>query len=522
MRATFERGYRRRRLQFESLETRWVLSATTVTADSVITPNLDIISPLAVSSTPIGLTPAQVKAAYGFTGVTFNGIVGNGAGQTIAIVDAYSDPNITSDLAKFDATFGLAAPPSLKIVNQSGGTSLPRSDTGWAGEIALDVEWAHAIAPGANILLVEASSATDSALDAALDYARSATGVTVVSNSWGGSEYSTEKSEDVHFTTPAGHAGVTFTVAAGDDGTGAEYPSSSPDVLSVGGTSLRITSSGAYSNETVWSAGGGGSSRYEGLPSYQTGLGITNRGAPDVSYDANPSTGFAVYNTFGGSGWAEYGGTSAGAPQWAALIAIADQGRALAGKGSLANAQDALYSLSRSDFHDITSGSDGVSAKTGYDLASGLGSPIANLVIRDLVAYNGSTSFTVAAATSTSTGGRGRFAFGGFGGFGGFGRFDEGNDGGVAFATDQTGSDSSSNIAALTVDEGSRFASCGSAPWFASNLALTGATSDNAFASYHHSADDSSQDGSTDSDACNDAIDSVFASFDNSNLANVA
>src|SRR4029079_1763272 len=108
-----------------------------------------------------------------------------------------------------------------------------------------------------------------------------------------------------------------------------------------------------------------------------------------------------VYNTFGDRGWVEYGGTSAGAPQWAALIAIADQGRALAGKGSLANAQDALYSLSRSDFHDITSGSNGISAKSGYDLASGLGSPIANLVIRDLVAYNGSTSFTVAATKTT-------------------------------------------------------------------------------------------------------------------------
>ena len=235
-----------------------MLSASTGAVDQVVTPNLDIISPLAVSSTPIGLTPAQVKAAYGFTGINFNGIVGNGAGQTIAIVDAYSDPNIVSDLAKFDQTFGLAAPASLKIVNQSGGSTLPRSDTGWAGEIALDVEWAHAIAPAANILLVEASSATSSALDAALDYARNALGVTVVSNSWGGSEYSSEKSEDVHFTTPAGHAGVTFTVAAGDDGTGAEYPSSSPDVLSVGGTSFRVTSSGTYSSETVWSGGGGG------------------------------------------------------------------------------------------------------------------------------------------------------------------------------------------------------------------------------------------------------------------------
>ncbi len=341
MRSTIRKGYRRRWLKFESLEARWVLSASVGSIDQVVTPNLDVISPLAVSSSPIGLTPAQVKSAYGFSSVNFGSVVGNGAGQTIAIVDAYNDPNIASDLAKFDQTFGLAAPPSLKIVNQSGGSSLPQSDRGWSGEIALDVEWAHAIAPAANILLVEASSATSSALDAALDYARSATGVTVVSNSWGGSEYSGEKSEDVHFTTPAGHAGVTFTVAAGDDGAGAEYPSSSPDVLSVGGTSLRLTSSGSWSTESVWSDGGGGTSRYEGTPSYQSGLGVADRGAPDVSYDANPYTGFAVYDTYGGNGWAEYGGTSAGAPQWAALIAIADQGRALAGnKGSLSNAQD--------------------------------------------------------------------------------------------------------------------------------------------------------------------------------------
>jgi hypothetical protein len=242
-------------------------------------------------------------------------------------------------------------------------------------------------------------------LNKALDYARSAPGIVVVSNSWGGSEYSTEKSDDVHFTTPSGHPGVTFTVAAGDNGAPAEYPSSSPDVLSVGGSTLRRTSSGAWSSESVWSGGGGGTSTYEGLPSFQSGLGISNRGTPDVSYDANPSTGFAVYDSYGDTGWDVFGGTSAGAPQWAALIAIADQGRALAGKGSLSNAQAALYTLPRADFHDIASGSNGYSATSGYDVASGLGSPIANLVIRDLVAFGGSTNFTQSAATTTSRGG---------------------------------------------------------------------------------------------------------------------
>jgi subtilase family serine protease len=391
---------RKRALSFEALEPRQVLSASTTSVDQLVTPNLIVVPD--ASSGVSGLTPAQVKAAYGFSNITFGSVVGNGAGETIAIVDAYNDPNIVSDLATFDKQFGLAAPSSFKVVNQNGGTSLPTNDRGWSSEIALDVEWAHAIAPGANILLVEASSSYTSDLDRALDYARSAAGVVVVSNSWGGSEYSTEKNEDVHFTTPSGHTGVTFTVAAGDDGTGAEYPSSSPDVLSVGGSTLRLTSSGAYSSESVWSGGGGGASRYEGLPSYQTSFTSGNRGTPDVSYDANPSTGFAVYDSYGSGGWAQFGGTSAGAPQWAALIAIADQGRALAGKGSLANAQDVIYSLPASDFHDVASGSNGLTATSGYDLSSGRGSPIASSVIRDLVAFSGSTSFTVKTATSTT------------------------------------------------------------------------------------------------------------------------
>ncbi|HEY2883155.1 MAG TPA: S53 family peptidase [Pirellulales bacterium] len=431
---------------FERLELRQVLSASTAT----VSPNLIVLPDASTSSTPSGLSPAQVKTAYGFNNIMFGSVVGDGNKQTIAIVDAYNDPNIVADLAKFDTQYGIAAPVSLKIVGQTGGTKLPKNDRGWSSEIALDVEWAHAMAPGANILLVEASSANDSDLNAALDYARSAPGVVVVSNSWGGSEYNTEKSDDVHFTTPSGHAGVTFTVAAGDDGAPAEYPSSSPDVLSVGGSSLRLTSTGAYSSETVWNGGGGGASRYEGLPSYQAGLGITNRGTPDVSYDANPNTGFAVYDSYGDTGWDVYGGTSAGAPQWAALIAIADQGRALAGKGSLANAQAALYTLSRSDFHDITSGSNGGSATSGYDLASGLGSPIASSVIRDLVAFGGSTSFTQAAATTPAP-----TRHGGFGWWGFFFGFEESAGGSAAAAGGMAGSAASTSGMTANISDAS-------------------------------------------------------------------
>ena len=143
-------------------------------------------------------SPAQITQAYGFNNIVFaGGVIGNGAGQTIAIVDAYNNPNVVSDLHTFDQQFGLADPPSFKVVNQTGGTTLPSNNRGWASEIALDVEWAHAIAPGANILLVEATSSYTTDLDKALDYARSATGVVVVSNSWGGSEYSSESSEDL-------------------------------------------------------------------------------------------------------------------------------------------------------------------------------------------------------------------------------------------------------------------------------------------------------------------------------------
>jgi hypothetical protein len=371
--------------------------------DSVATPfidTMDVSFDAGTASTPRGFSPSQIAAAYGFSNVVFNGNVkGDGTGTTIAIVDAYNDPNIAADLAKFDTQFGLAAPPSLTVVNQTGGTALPTGNTGWAMEIALDVEWAHAVAPNAKILLVEANSSSMTDLMKAVDYARNYTGVNVVSMSWGGSEFSTEASYDSHFTTPSGHGGVTFVVSAGDSGAIPEYPSTSPDVISVGGTSLTLNSSGAWSSETVWSGGGGGTSRYEARPSYQSSVPITgtHRMTPDISYDANPSTGFAVYDSYGEPGWLVVGGTSAGAPQIAAMVAIADQGRALAGKTSLANAQSALYSLSKSDFHDVTSGSDGQKATAGYDLASGLGTPLANLVIRDLVSFSGSTNFSLQA-----------------------------------------------------------------------------------------------------------------------------
>jgi subtilase family serine protease len=347
------------------------------------------VSPLAANGRA-PYSPAQIASAYGFSQITFtkaNGqtIKGDGSGQTIAIVDAYDDPNIANDLHVFDRQFGLAD-PNLTVVAPQG---RPATDSGWAVETSLDVEWAHAVAPGANILLVEARSSSLSDLLAAVDYARSYSGVSVVSMSWGAGEFQGETTQDSHFTTPANHGNVSFVASSGDNGAGASWPSISSRVLSVGGTSLNLTTGNAWSSETAWSGSGGGVSRYVSEPTWQQGVQSSGkRENPDVAYDANPNTGFYVYDSVpdgGYSGWYAVGGTSAGAPQWAALVAIADQGRALVGQAALANVQSLVYSLPSSDFHDIKSGSTGYSATTGYDLATGLGTPVANKVVADLV-----------------------------------------------------------------------------------------------------------------------------------------
>ncbi len=389
---------------FQPLEARRFLS---------VTPAIDLL-PDASSASVSGYSPSQVSVAYGFSGLSFSTgkVAANGAGQTIAIVDAFNDPNIAGDLKSFDSQFNLPT-ANLKVVNQTGGSTLPASNGGWAEEISLDVEWAHSIAPGANLLLVETNSSNTSDLLAGVNYARSASGVSVVSMSWGGSEFYGETSDDSYFTTPAGHTPVTFIAASGDQGSagGVEWPASSPNVLSVGGTSLSTSSSsGTYSSETGWSDSTGGVSQYEGEPEYQNGVQSEYaRTVPDVAADANPSTGVAVYDSYsydGYSGWLEFGGTSAAAPQWAGLIAIADQGRVIGGHSTLdgtTNTLPTLYNLQgnsstySSDFHDITSGSTSrsISAGTGYDLVTGIGSPKASKLIPALVASTTSTPLTI-------------------------------------------------------------------------------------------------------------------------------
>jgi hypothetical protein len=375
---------------------------------------LDVtLSPAAVNATVAGFTPAEVRKAYGFDQVAFaNGTVAaDGRGQTIAIIDAFNHPNIASDLNVFSQQFGLPA-ASLTVVNQTGGTRLPSTDAGWAGEIALDVEWAHAIAPAASLLLVEANSPQTVDLMAAVDYARHAAGVSAISMSWGGSEFFSffgDESEsqlayDPTFTTPAGHPGVTFVASAGDSGQsgGVQWPASSPNVVAVGGTSLVTDANGNYLSEGPWrgfrNGTSGGFSRVEPEPAYQQLAQQSGaRSTPDVGYNGDPATGFAVYDSLpyqGVSGWDVVGGTSAGAPQWAALFAIANQGRALNGDGSLdgfTQTLPALYSVYSapgttgytsftSYFNDI--GSD------GFGYTTGLGTPHAAAVVDLLVGFD--------------------------------------------------------------------------------------------------------------------------------------
>ena len=394
---------RRKYFGVESLESRALLSAISALDGVVATPSIDLL-PTVTNAAPSGYTPSQIAQAYGFSGITFNSgaVKGNGSGQTIAIVDAYNDPNIVSDLQLFDQTFGLANPPKFNVVNQNGSGSLPTTNAGWSEEIALDVEWAHAMAPGANILLVEANSSSLNDLLAAVNTARNTSGVSAVSMSWGTNEFRGETGYDQYFTTPSGHTSITFTASAGDNGAQALWPAISSNVLSVGGTTLQISNS-TYAGETAWSGSGGGTSRFESEPSFQNSVQSTGkRTSPDVSYDANPNTGFAVYDSLA-SGWFQVGGTSAGAPQWAALVAIANQGRALGGQSTLAGGQSALYNLPSTDFHDITSGSNGHPATVGYDLVTGRGTPIASAVVRDLVANVAVTSSPTTPTPSSPT-----------------------------------------------------------------------------------------------------------------------
>ncbi len=395
------------------MEPRALLNATAVYDHIVSHPIVvagSVANPASIS-TPDSppYTPAEIGAAYGISSKGASsiilkglagypsGLAGTGSGQTIAIIDADNDPNIVGDLTTFNTEFSLpqfngSSGPTFTVLNESGGTTLPTavdSSGGWEVEESLDVEWAHAIAPQANIILFEANSDSDSDLMTAVKTAAAYSGVSVVSMSWSGPEDSSETSYDSYFTTPANHVNVTFLASTGDSGAPGGYPAFSPNVVAVGGTTLNYNSSTSTWSETAWSDGGGGPSVYESEPSYQESVQTSGvRETPDVSFDANPSTGVEVYDSYDEGGWLAIGGTSVACPCWAGLIAIADQFRA-AEKVGLLNGPAALYALSNpytyndgnGYFNDITSGSNGYAAGPGYDMATGIGSPIADVLI---------------------------------------------------------------------------------------------------------------------------------------------
>lgn len=324
-----------------------------------------------------GLSPGQIRTAYN--------LPSTGGSGTIAIIDAYDDPTALSDLNAFSSHFGL---PIANFEKHMMATGIP-TDAGWALEISLDVQWVHAIAPSAKILLVEATSSAISSLVAAVDYARSRSDVVAVSMSWGGSEFSGESSYDTHFTSSYG---ATFFAASGDSGAGVWWPAVSAKVVGVGGTTLTFAAGGGVSSETAWSGSGGGASAYVAEPSYQTTYGVSGtngkRAVPDVSYDANPSSGVSVYDSTpysGSSGWWVVGGTSAGTPQWAAIQSL---GLSSSNSAFYTDAKSASHS---SYFRDITSGSNGYPAKVGYDLVTGLGSPLTT----NFAAPSGAFDFTL-------------------------------------------------------------------------------------------------------------------------------
>jgi subtilase family serine protease len=327
------------------------------------------------TASPTGYGPAEFHGAYNLP-TTAPSL------RTIAIVDAYDDPTARNDLSVYDQTYGVPDLPTCSTpseasacfvkVNQSGTAgSYPRKDAGWALEIALDVETAHQICQNCKIVLVEASTNSFANLATAEDTA-ARLGANVISNSYGGSEFSSETSAsyDGHFN----HPGVAITVSSGDSGYGVEYPAASQYVTAVGGTTLNLSGT-TRSSETVWNGAGSGCSAYEPKPSWQTDTGCARRTVADVSADADPASGASVYdstNYQGQSGWYAVGGTSLAAPLVGAVYAL---GTVPVTSGSYP------YSHSTS-LYDVVSGSNGscggsylCTARSGYDGPTGLGTP---------------------------------------------------------------------------------------------------------------------------------------------------
>ena len=415
-------GLSSRHLSPEAIEAfRRYRAGSPAPADSAVTAmasGIDV-APMASGTVVSTYTPAQIRAAYGLPAMPVTGSTLTttqaaqlGSGQTIYIVDAMHDPSVTSELAAFNQKFGLpgctskaiASTASLPLVKAStsacelsvvystasGGmtTAVPAYNSGWATEIALDVQWAHATAPLARIVLIESADATLNSLLGAIKLAN-LMGPGIVSMSFGANEGNWTASVDSVF----GGSGMTYLAATGDNGAAVSWPAVSTNVVAVGGTSLTYSGSGARS-EVSWSGTGGGTSLYTALPSYQTsavpGLsGFGRRTVADVAFNADPATGQYVAVIASGSStvqWLSAGGTSLSTPQWAGLIAVANASRVLSAKAVLGAPHAVLYgqiaavpSIYANAFSDVAKGSDGTcatcTAKIGYDPLSGLGTP---------------------------------------------------------------------------------------------------------------------------------------------------
>jgi subtilase family serine protease len=333
----------------------------------------------AVTTGPAGYSPVQLQTAYGLTGAAASA----GGGQTVAIVDAYDNPNVEADLAAYRSAFGLppctSANGCFRKVDQHGGTTYPAGNTSWGQEIDLDVDMVSAVCPKCHILLVEAASNSLANLGNAVNEA-SVLGTDAISNSYGATEFLGETSYEAYYN----HPGVAVTVSAGDSGYGPEFPAASRYVSAVGGTTLKLTSTGTRASETVWSGTGSGCSAYVPKPAFQHDAGCARRTIGDVAADADPNTGVAVYDTYGSTGganWYVFGGTSVASPIIAATYALAGNTAALSGAAS-------LYVAPSGSLFDVTTGSNGrcttrknssmaylCTGAVGYDGPTGNGTP---------------------------------------------------------------------------------------------------------------------------------------------------
>lgn len=318
---------------------------------------------------PSGMGPSDIQSAYNLPNA--------GAGMTVAIVDAYDDPNAESDLATYRSQYGLPACTTdngcFQKADQRGGTNYPQGDSGWSEEITLDLDAVSAACPQCHILLVESDDNNNDNMYAAVDEAVQL-GAKFVSNSWSSPEDSSQGQTDSHWNKP----GVLFAFATGDSGYngGTQYPASSQYTLAVGGTSLHKDSSSRGWSESAWSGAGSGCSAYSTQPSWQANAstGCSHKANSDVSADADPQTGLAIYDTYSAPGWQQYGGTSLATPLITAMYALAG--------APGANDNPASYPYAHTDqLNDVTTGNNGscgapmCSARTGWDGPTGLGTP---------------------------------------------------------------------------------------------------------------------------------------------------